>query len=132
MAGSFCKSIERVEANLVSLLDNAFEDFKIIDKTSQDDGYGGYVTVWVEGATIKGAMVYSTSTQSRLAQALGVTSSYVFTTKKNISLEYHDVIKRVRDGKIFRITSDGDDSYTPDSAGLDMRQVTAEEWKLSG
>ena len=49
---------------------------------------------------------------------------------KNLTLEYHDVLRRVRDGKIFRVTSDGDDSYTPASATLDMRQVTCEEWKL--
>jgi hypothetical protein len=37
---------------------------------------------------------------------------------------------RNSDGKIFRITSDGDDNHTPKSATLDMRQVSAEEWSL--
>lgn len=41
---------------------------------------------------------------------------------------YHDVIKRLKDGKILRITSDGDDSATPASASLNMRTCTAEEW----
>ena len=47
-------------------------------------------------------------------------------------LEYHDVLRRVRDGKVFRVTSDGDDKYTPESATLNMRQVTAEEYILNG
>ena len=46
-----------------------------------------------------------------------------------MTLEYHDVFRRVRDGKIFRVTSDGDDKFTPASTSLDMRQVTAEEIK---
>jgi hypothetical protein len=45
-------------------------------------------------------------------------------------LDFHDVIMRIADGKIFRITSDGDDNKTPKSATLDMRQVSAEEWSL--
>ena len=47
-----------------------------------------------------------------------------------INLQYHDVVKRDRDGKIFRVTSDGDDNYTPASSSLDIRQVEAEEWTI--
>ena len=50
---------------------------------------------------------------------------------KNVNLQYHDVVRRQRDGKIFRITSDGDDNHTPAAATLNMRQVTAEEWELT-
>jgi hypothetical protein len=42
------------------------------------------------------------------------------------------VFRRESDGKIFRVTSDGDDKKTPPSAGLDMRQVTAEEFVPAG
>jgi hypothetical protein len=52
------------------------------------------------------------------------------TTRKDINLQYHDVLRRVRDGKVFRVTSDGDDLYTPASASLDMRNVSAEEFVL--
>ena len=48
-----------------------------------------------------------------------------------MTLEYHDVFRRIRDGKIFRVTSDGDDKHTPASANLNMRQVTAEEWSIA-
>ena len=47
-----------------------------------------------------------------------------------MNLQYHDVFRRNRDLKIFRVTSDGDDKHTPASATLNMRQVTAEEWSL--
>ncbi|MCM1315131.1 MAG: hypothetical protein NC205_01000 [Prevotella sp.] len=51
--------------------------------------------------------------------------TYTITTQRNIELKFNDLIKRKSDGKIFRITSDGLSS--PETSGLDMRQVTAEE-----
>lgn len=115
----------------MSLLDNAMEDFYFMDKTKVDDGYGGYINQWVQNEKpFRAALVFDISMQARTAQAQGVKSTYTLTTSKAIVLDYHDVIKRVSDGKIFRITSDGDDKFTPQVATLDMRQVTAEEWEL--
>ena len=94
----------------MSLLEAAMQDFTILNKIKSDDGYGGTVTHWVDGAKIKAAVVFNSSNETKIAQALGVTSNYT----------------------IFRITSDGDDLFSPDTASLDMRNVSAEEWKLDG
>jgi hypothetical protein len=67
---------------------------------------------------------------AREAEAAGVKSLYTVTTEKGLIMQFHDVFRRERDGKIFRVTSDGDDKYTPDSANLNIRQVTAEEWSV--
>ena len=115
----------------MSLLDQAFEEYTMIDKITTEDGYGGTKTTWKDGATIQGAMVFDSSLQARVAGSNGVTSVYTLTVRRNINLEYHDVLRRTRDNKIFRVTSDGDDFYTPQSAGLDMRQVSCEEWRLT-
>ena len=115
----------------MSLLAEAMENYTILNKIKTSDGYGGYVVQWTDGAVIQGAMVFNASTETKKAEAMGVTSVYTLTTKRATVLEYHDVLRRERDGKIFRVTSDGDDSFTPASAGLDMRQVTCEEWRLS-
>ena len=115
----------------MSLLTESMEDCTMIDKTTASDGYGGYTTKWVDGAPFKSATVLDTSMEARTAEKAGVTALYTVTTLKNINLQYHDVFRRERDGKIFRVTSDGDDKHTPESAGLNMRQVTAEEWTLT-
>lgn len=115
----------------MSLLESAYEDFTVINKTVTDDGYGGTTTVWTDGTTIKGAMVYDGSTQIKIAQAMGVTSVYTFIVKKNIGLDYHTVIRRESDKKIFRLTNNADDMKTPNTAGLNMREYSAEEWKLT-
>lgn len=112
----------------MSLLDAAFTDCVMMDKVTQSDGYGGEIKTYVDGAAFQAAIVFDSSMQARTAQAQGVTSLYTVTTRKNKVLEYHDVFRRLADGKIFRVTSDGDDKATPDSAGLNMRQVTAAEF----
>ena len=103
----------------------------MLDKRTTADGYGGYITSWLEGAEFQAATVLDTSMQARIAEKQGVTALYTITTSKAINLQYHDVFKRVSDGKIFRVTSDGDDKKTPVSATLNMRQVSAEEWVLN-
>ena len=114
----------------MSLLSDAMEECVLLDKTTVSDGYGGYESRYVEGAEFSAAIVFDTSIEARRAEKEGVSSLYTVTTSRGLILEYHQVFKRQRDGKIFRVTSDGDDKFTPRSATLDMRQVTAEEWSL--
>lgn len=114
----------------MSLLSEAMTACTMIDKSTVADGYGGFDTVWTDGAEFQAAIVLDSSMQARIAEKEGVTALYTVTTAKSINLQYHDVFRRVSDGKIFRVTSDGDDKHTPESAGLNMRQVSAEEWAL--
>lgn len=115
----------------MSLLTEAMENCIMLNKVTIPDGYGGRTDIWQESDfTFDAAIVFDTSLEARRADKEGVSSLYTVTTAKSIVMEYHDVFKRLRDGKIFRVTSDGDDKYTPASATLNMRQVTAEEWSL--
>lgn len=111
----------------MSLLDESMEVCTILDKVTVSDGYGGYTTSWKDGAEIAAAIVLDNSIEARIADKQGVTALYTVTTRKNINLQYHDVFRRERDKKLFRVTSDGDDKHTPTSASLNMRQVSAEE-----
>ena len=114
----------------MSLLDVMMVDCVMLDRTTSPDGYGGIKSVWQEGAPFQSAIAYSTSIETRMAAVQGVSSLYTVTTKKAINLQYHDVFRRLSDGKVFRVTSDGDDNKTPKTATLNMRNVTAEEWSL--
>lgn len=114
----------------MSLLTEAMEPCVLLNKQSIPDGYGGRVETWSESEfAFLAAITFNTSIEARQAEAAGVTSLYTVTVEKSVMLEFHEVFKRVRDGKIFRVTSDGDDVFTPASASLNMRQVTAEEWR---
>ena len=115
----------------MSLLLEAMTDCVNVRPTRTPDSEGGYITKWTEDKeTFKAAIVFDSSLEARIAEAQGVKSLYTVTTYKEKVLMYHDVIKRLSDGKILQITSDGDDKATPASASLNMRQVTAKEFIL--
>lgn len=113
----------------MSLLEEAMDNCTMLDKYTENDGYG-VVTKYREGASFVCATTLDTSTQARVAQQAGVKNLYTATTHRNINLQFHDVFRRERDNKIFRVTSDGDDKKTPQSAGLDMRVVSCEEYVI--
>ena len=115
----------------MSLLSEAMESCVMQDRRTVSDGYGGFTTTWSDGAVFRAAIVLDSSMQARVAAVQGVTALYTVTTEKNINLQSHDVFRRASDGKVFRVTSDGDDKRTPASASLNMRQVSAEEWRLA-
>ena len=116
----------------MSLLSEAMEPCVMLHKITSEDDLGSETTRWVTGATFNAAIVFDTSIDAREAQAAGVKSLYTVTTRKSKVLQFHDVFRRLSDGKVFRCTSDGDDKYTPNSATLNMRQVTAEEFVPTG
>lgn len=116
----------------MSLLTDAMELCVLLDKQHSPDGHGGTKTSWVESVEFQAAISYDTSVQAKVAQSQGVRDLIKVTTVREVSLDYHDVFKRVSDGQTFRVTSKGSNNKTPPSAGLNMRQVDAEEWTPTG
>jgi head-tail adaptor len=115
----------------MSLIEDWKETCTLIEKQRLADGEGGFVVTWQDGAQFTAAITFDSSMEARAAEKQGVTSLYTVTTDKNAVLQYHDVFRREKDGKIFRVTSDGDDKQTPASASFQFAQVTAEEWELT-
>lgn len=114
----------------MSLLELAREPFVMLNQPTASDSYGSFSRQWTEGTTFLAAVTLNHSSEARIAAASDSKGQYTVTTKKAVTLRYHDVIRRIRDGAVFRITSNGTDDKTPDTATLDMRQVSAEEWRL--
>lgn len=113
----------------MSLLESAFEGCVFMDKRHVEDGEGGYITRWENGAAFDAAIVLDQSIQAQRALSEGVTGIYTITVRRSVRLGYHEVFKRMRDGQVFRVVSK-DDSETPQSALLDARSVKAEEWAI--
>lgn len=110
----------------MSLLSEAMEQCVFWDKVTVEDGYGGTRPDWRKGAEFFAAFSFSTSMEARRAELEGVRNLYTITTPRNTTLMFGDILERKRDGKLFKVTSDGKDKRTPASATLDMRVVTAE------
>lgn len=111
------------------------ENFKVpcvlMERERVADGEGGWYSTWKEGAEFRAAIVRDTSLEARVAEKEGVSNVYTVTTDTNAHLEFHDVFKRVSDGQVFRVTSNGDDMRTPEVASFQFEQVSAEEWELT-
>lgn len=103
----------------------------LMEKKRTPDGEGGFLVQWAEGADFNAVIVHDQTMQARIAEKEGVTSVYTVTTSRGTLLEYHDVFKRVSDGAVFRVTSNGGDKKSPEFGTLDIAQVTAERWELT-
>lgn len=115
----------------MSLLEEAFEPFVFVSKTFVPDGEGGMISTWTDGTDEFPATAdFASSSLGKIADKLTERVNCTITTRKSISLEPMDVIKRLSDGQYFRIRSDGKNKKTPASASLDMRQSDAELWTL--
>lgn len=113
------------------LMNDFVEECTLIEKTRIPDGEGGWTTGWTDGMDFSAAITYDTTLQARVAESEGMKSTYTVTTEKGMTLDFHDVFRRKRDGQVFRVTSDGTDVQTPARASFQVSQVTAEEWTLS-
>ena len=116
----------------LSLLTESFEKFTVINTLTASDGLGGTESVYTEGIEIMGAMPFTNSTQTKIAQAMGVKAVYKLTVRRNVALPFHTILKRNEDGNYFRVTTGGKDNQTPKTAGLDMRQYDVEEFQMGG
>ena len=114
----------------MSLIDTFKEECVMLDRKKTPDGAGGFTNEWKEGISFFAAISSSTSNEIKIAEASGLKRIYTVTTDKNAMLDYHDVFKRVSDGAIFRVTSEGKDIKTPSVASFSFSQVTAERWEL--
>ena len=114
----------------MSLLSESMENFIMLDKTTVEDGRGGFDPAYVEGAQFDGALALKTSDLVLTADKTQGKNLYDILTPRNVVLSPNDVFKRVSDGKTFRVTSDGKDMKTPNSASLTLRKVSVEQYEL--
>ena len=103
---------------------------KVWNKLITEDGVGGYVIQWVAGATFPASIVSDVSTEAKVAATQGVRDTYTVYTDSGMILFHDTVFERLKDGKLFRVTSDGDEKQSPNSSPLRMRIVKAEEWSF--
>lgn len=112
------------------LYETMMEDCVMQDRTTTSDGLGGFTSSWQDGAHFRAAIVKNQTIEALVAEKQGVTELYTITVDKGVTLDFHDVLKRVKDGLTFRVTSNIKDSQTPKVASFQFGQVTAERWDL--
>ena len=117
----------------MNLLENMMDACVMMDKTTVSDGIGGIVSVWVEGAEFAAFVRKESAPEITVAEQTGAKEMFTVVVPMTVSLEYHDVFKRLRDGAIFRLTSntrDGETSRTA-STPVQVARANCERWELT-
>lgn len=103
--------------------------YVVLNRNLTSDGLGGQEYTIVEGLTFEGVLILNTSIEGQIAQKQGVTGIYTFAYPKNLNIPPKTILRRVKDGKIFR-TTDIDGVPTPDMSTLDMKKTRLEDYTL--
>lgn len=114
----------------MNLIESMMEPFVYLNRVKVDDPVGGYKDEYQEGIKFDAAVIKNTTTQAVIAEKNGISEIFTIVVNKTLSLEYHDVIKRLSDGAIFRVTSNAVDSTAPVASTVPIAKVTAERWVL--
>ena len=112
------------------MLDSFRYECTLLEHVRVPDGMGGSTMAWTDGMKFDMVFERDASTQALIAEQQGFTRTYRGYTQKTMGLKYHDALRREADGKIFRVTDDGDDNHTPNTTTMDARCVVMERWEL--
>lgn len=115
----------------MTLLDEMRDTCVMMDKRTVSDGLGGFTTVWTEGATFRAMIIKDNSKEAVVAQQQGVNELFTVVVDKSITLDYHDVFKRLSDAQTFRLTSSTLDSAAPERSTVPIAKATCERWALT-
>lgn len=113
----------------MSLLTDAMVRCVRIVPDESPDGEGGTYQSHKTADEFDAAIVFDFSAETKAGEKSDAKSRYIVFVGAHIRMNYHDVFMRVSDGKTFRVISD-DDKQTPPCASFQVRQVTAEEFKI--
>lgn len=115
----------------MSLLDSMKTACKMMDRSTVSDGLGGFSYTWTEGADFEAVIRKDSSPEMAVAQKQGLSEFFTVIVDKSVSLEYHDVFKRVSDSATFRVTGSTRDSTAPDVSSVPIAKATCERWDLT-
>ncbi len=108
------------------MLSDFAEAFIVRIKASDADGYGGTSKTRSDGQTISASICSTGSAETNVGAGKALNKAYTILHDRTIDFKRGDVLKRVSDGKEYRVTSDSSDMRTPIKAGISFAQVTAE------
>lgn len=107
-------------------IEDFFEDFVIQSVTYVSTGFGTFEPQYTDGAAFRAGISTASSTEARIAERNGMKTIYNIAHLPAITLHRDDRVRRMKDGRVYRITSDSADMTTPERASIQYAIVTAE------
>lgn len=110
------------------MITDMFTTFKRQTRSTTTSDYGGDKETYVDGASFQACAAQNnafTSLEMWIAEQKGAKAVFSIITVSD-SLTHNEIIKRVSDGALFRITSDSVGCVAPSIASIAYQQATAE------
>lgn len=107
-------------------LEDFFEDFNIQSKVYVDTGFGTFEPQYTTGANFRAGISTNSSAEAQVAERNGMKTIYTIVHLPSVTLHKDDRVQRIKDGHVYRITSDSTAMTTPAIADMQYAQVTAE------
>lgn len=112
-------------------LTSMFEDYIIMEISSKSpDDDGGENVVYTEGERIDAFARLDSAPEQTTAQRDKELAKFTIITPESVYLNYGQVLKRLRDGKCFYLTSGNTEHKLPDIATIRIRWCTAEKYEI--
>lgn len=108
------------------LLSEQTESCVFLNKSTVSDGYGGYKTVWTEGAPFEAVITEDSSNEAIVAGIEQSTDFWGVKVRSNVPLEEFSVFKRLEDGKTFQIRKVG--MSAPKMSNLGIKILNAKSY----
>ncbi len=106
------------------------ENFCRVEETWQADGLGGFTCRQTDGEKITAGAADMQESNLTIGGSRAVRQQVTLYVRKDVSIAPGDILRRERDGAVFRLVGLGEDAP---SDGLPLRRVTAERvvlpWK---
>ena len=100
----------------MSFFFDGFDEYILKNRKTVDDGYGGAVTTWEDGATVKASFDLGSAAEIRQAEAQALRTVYTASFPIDTPVRYNDYLEDVKTGAIYRVTADPRENTTPETA----------------
>ena len=125
-------TIDQMAAGCGLLVEQMMTDCVRMVPHSEPDGLGGSHCGWRDEEVFRAAIVRDRVSDTRVAEKQAATSRYTVTAAPGARLRFHTVLRRLADGRVFRVVGDASDSRPPACAGFDFEQAAAEPFAPPG
>lgn len=112
----------------MTLLDTMKVPCVMMDRVTVPDGYGSWDYQWTDGAEFEAVIRKDETPTDMIAEKKDANEHYTIIVDSNVHLYFNDVVKRVEDGQMFKITSSTTDKTAPSRSTVKISVAQAERW----
>ncbi len=115
-----------------NLLYDGMEPCVKMEQVPIQDAMGGYdSTGWADTLAFIAYVRKETAPVITVAEKEGAKETFTVVVPSNVKLKDHDVFRRVKDGAVFRLTSNTMDGETLSASSVPIAKANCERWVLT-